>query len=240
MAEQSDIRGKWPRQAKCRLCGAEDPLCRSHIIPKFVGEWLKATNGTGRLRDSANPNRLIQDITWRYMLCTDCEERFAKVEAEICTRIFMPLHTEEVEAFRFGPSFVQFAVSIVWRCLIFLRGEGGLGKLGELPEIVSAEKTWREYLLEQRETVAPHDLHACHMGAPPPQPHLRDLPPNLGRYMLRSVGLSALPLSRLLTGVLVGVEPLDPPTIALSALLLVGVALVASWIPANTARPSTR
>jgi hypothetical protein len=42
--------------------------------------------------------------------------------------------------------------------------------------------------LEQRQTVAPHDVHAFHMGAPPPQPHLRDLPPNLGRYMLRSVG----------------------------------------------------
>jgi putative ABC transport system permease protein len=48
-------------------------------------------------------------------------------------------------------------------------------------------------------------------------------------------GLAALPLSRLLTGLLVGVEPLDPPTIALSAMLLVGVALVASWIPARTA-----
>jgi hypothetical protein len=92
MARQSDIRGKWPRQAKCRLCGGEGSLGRSHIIPKFVGEWLKATNGSGRLRDSANPNRLIQDITWRYMLCTDCEERFAKVEAGACTRIFMPLH----------------------------------------------------------------------------------------------------------------------------------------------------
>ena len=48
-------------------------------------------------------------------------------------------------------------------------------------------------------------------------------------------GLAALPLSRLLTGLLVGVEPLDPATIALSAVLLVGVALVASWIPARTA-----
>jgi ABC-type antimicrobial peptide transport system permease subunit len=48
-------------------------------------------------------------------------------------------------------------------------------------------------------------------------------------------GLAAVPLSRLLTGLLVGVEPLDPPTIALSAILLVGVALVASWIPARTA-----
>ena len=48
-------------------------------------------------------------------------------------------------------------------------------------------------------------------------------------------GFAALPLSRLLTGLLVGVEPLDPATIALSAVLLVGVALVASWIPARTA-----
>ena len=61
-----------------------------------------------------------------------------------------------------------------------------------LPEAVSAEKTWRDYLLGQRRTVAPHDVHAFHMDAPPPQPHLRDLPPNLGRYMLRSVGMSAL------------------------------------------------
>jgi len=48
-------------------------------------------------------------------------------------------------------------------------------------------------------------------------------------------GLAALPLSRLLTGALVGVEPLDPTTIALSAMLLLGVALTASWIPARTA-----
>jgi hypothetical protein len=157
-----------------------------------VGEWLKATNGTGRLRDSATPNRLIEDIPWRYMLCANCEERFAKVEAETCTRIFMPLHEGDAEAFRYGPSFVQFAASIVWRCLIFLRVEGRLGKLGELPEIVSAELTFREYLLGRRETVAPHDLHVFHMDAPPPQPHLRDLPPNLARYMLRSVGMSAL------------------------------------------------
>jgi len=46
---------------------------------------------------------------------------------------------------------------------------------------------------------------------------------------------AAIPLSELLEGLLFGVEPADPPTIALSALLLVGVALVASWIPARRA-----
>jgi putative ABC transport system permease protein len=48
-------------------------------------------------------------------------------------------------------------------------------------------------------------------------------------------GLAAIPLSRLLEGLLFGVEPVDPPTIALSAALLVGVAVVAAWIPARRA-----
>jgi putative ABC transport system permease protein len=48
-------------------------------------------------------------------------------------------------------------------------------------------------------------------------------------------GLAAIPLSRLLSGLLFGVEPVDPPTIAVSAVLLVLVALIAAWIPARTA-----
>jgi ABC-type antimicrobial peptide transport system permease subunit len=48
-------------------------------------------------------------------------------------------------------------------------------------------------------------------------------------------GLAAIPLSRLLSGLLYGVEPVDPPTIAVSAVLLVAVALIAAWIPARTA-----
>ncbi|HXI32291.1 MAG TPA: ABC transporter permease [Vicinamibacterales bacterium] len=48
-------------------------------------------------------------------------------------------------------------------------------------------------------------------------------------------GVAAIPLSALLKGLLFGVEPADPPTIAVSAVLLVGVALFASWIPARRA-----
>ncbi|MGE3959255.1 MAG: hypothetical protein AB7H96_21260 [Vicinamibacterales bacterium] len=192
MAGASKVRDTWPASGACYLCGACGPLCRSHIIPKFVGEWLKASNATGRLRDSAAPNRLIEDLPWRYMLCNDCEERFSRVEAETRMRIFVPLHEHEQVAFRYGPAFVQFAVSVLWRCLVFLRVEGRLGKLGDLPESAAAERVWRGFLLGQGRTVAPHDVHAFHMDAPPPQPHLQGLPPNLGRYMLRSVGMSAL------------------------------------------------
>ena len=190
MAGESATRANWPRHGKCYLCNGEGPLCRSHIIPKFVGEWLKATNATGRLRDTTSPNRLLQDLPWRHMLCKACEERFAPCEAETRANLFMPLHERKSERFRYGPMFLQFAVSVLWRSLIFLRGEGNLGALGDLPEMASAEKVWRAFLLGHVRTVAPHDVHAFHMDAPPPDPKYQELPSNLARYMLRSVGMS--------------------------------------------------
>jgi putative ABC transport system permease protein len=48
-------------------------------------------------------------------------------------------------------------------------------------------------------------------------------------------GAAAVPLSRLLSGLLFGIEPADPPTIAVSALVLVAVAIVAAWVPARRA-----
>jgi putative ABC transport system permease protein len=48
-------------------------------------------------------------------------------------------------------------------------------------------------------------------------------------------GLLSAPLSRMLTGLLFGVQPIDLPTITAAAALLVFVALAAAWIPARRA-----
>ncbi|HYM23352.1 MAG TPA: ABC transporter permease [Vicinamibacterales bacterium] len=48
-------------------------------------------------------------------------------------------------------------------------------------------------------------------------------------------GLLAIPLSSMLNGLLFGVQPVDLPTIGISAVVLVVVALVAAWIPAKRA-----
>jgi predicted permease len=48
-------------------------------------------------------------------------------------------------------------------------------------------------------------------------------------------GLAAVPLSRLLNGLLFGIEPTDPPTIATAAVLLFIVAIGAAWVPARRA-----
>jgi predicted permease len=48
-------------------------------------------------------------------------------------------------------------------------------------------------------------------------------------------GAAAVPLSNLLNGLLYGVEPADPLTIAMAAVLLFAVAIGAAWVPARRA-----
>lgn len=46
----------------CALCRDNTELKESHIIPKFVGKWLKRTSATGYLRNIDNINKRQQDI----------------------------------------------------------------------------------------------------------------------------------------------------------------------------------
>ncbi|HEY1337871.1 MAG TPA: ABC transporter permease [Bryobacteraceae bacterium] len=48
-------------------------------------------------------------------------------------------------------------------------------------------------------------------------------------------GVAAVPLSNLLNGLLFGIEPADPPTIAMAAVILFAVAMGAAWAPARRA-----
>ena len=58
--------------------------------------------------------------------------------------------------------------------------------------------------------------------------------------MMAAIGLVvgavlSTPLSRMLEGLLFGVQPLDAPTITIAAAMLVAVALLAAWVPARRA-----
>lgn len=176
----------WPPHGPCCLCAAVGQLCRSHIIPKFVGDWLRDTNVTGRLRSSEAPNKLVQDLEWRHMLCAACEGRFSLFEGEACQNIFLPIHERRQDRFRYGPSFTRFAVSAAWRALVALSREGGLGHLSEIPAAVeAAEAAWRGFLLDERSTPAPHVVHALPMDVPT-NLNTEGLSPHFARFVLRT------------------------------------------------------
>lgn len=67
------------RYGKCALCGTEAELQLSHIIPKFVGRYLKETS-IGNIRNHALSERVVQDIEKHYLLCHECEELFSAGE----------------------------------------------------------------------------------------------------------------------------------------------------------------
>lgn len=166
-------------------------MCCSHIIPKFVGDWLRRTGVTGRLRSSKVPGRLVQDLEWRYLLCAHCEARFNQFETEVCERIFLPLHDRKQDRFRYGRAFNLFAVSVVWRALVLMRREGRLQAFDETPGGIDAtESMWRAFLLGARRTPAPNVVHVFPMDVPVDL-KTSELSPYWARFVLRTPGWGA-------------------------------------------------
>ena len=86
----------------CKLCGSGNTLRKSHIIPKFVGRWLKKTSPTPYLRFGGNVDARLQDLYATELLCDDCERRFSEWETKFANEIFYP-SANGVTSFRCGP-----------------------------------------------------------------------------------------------------------------------------------------
>ena len=102
---------------ECALCKKIKDLKESHIIPKFVGEWLKETSATGYLRDGASPNLRKQDIIKEHLLCHECEENLSKYEKRFSEEIFVPFHSGKRE-FLYDDWLIKFIISMSWRVFI--------------------------------------------------------------------------------------------------------------------------
>src|SRR3989338_10236365 len=107
----------------CKLCGINDELQNSHIIPSFIYRWLKETSGTGFLRFGQTPNKRVQDGLKDYLLCSSCEGLFQKWETEFANKIFYPIVKNREIRFYYESWLLKFAVSLSWRVLTILRSE---------------------------------------------------------------------------------------------------------------------
>ena len=139
-------------RGRCRLCGILAELEQGHIVPAFVGRWLKDSSATGYLRHGMTMNRRVQDTEKEYWLCGVCEDRFQKWEKLFAEHVFMPLNKGEAARFSYGSWMLKFAVSVSRRSLNLLREMERLSHFTAplLEDVDLALQTWSEYLLDRR------------------------------------------------------------------------------------------
>jgi len=169
---------------QCSLCGQERELQESHIVPKFVGKWLKNTSATGFLAHPDQASKRVQDLITLRILCQDCEERFSKFETYFANEIFLPFHEKKIRTFEYDARLELFVISLSWRALKINYDEFKL----ENPQLSSlvdqAEIDWREFLLGQRQTISPYENHLFFLDYVKNEP---TTPPRFNWYALRAV-----------------------------------------------------
>src|SRR5271157_2180494 len=103
--------------AECHLCGQEKQLQQSHVIPKFVYNFIKKTSATGKIRQSVNVSRRLQDGTKDYLYCRSCELLFSKLERYFSLNFFYPYVQGKKDNFSYDENLKKFIISLCWRIL---------------------------------------------------------------------------------------------------------------------------
>jgi hypothetical protein len=182
----------------CSLCRNLAELRASHIIPRFVGKWIKETSATGYFRSAGQPNLRKQDLTKEKLLCESCEQRFSSFEGEFAAQVFRPYVERGLtpEGRANGPMTLYYkewllglVISIHWRILVSELREDTSSLPPEYLAVLSeAEATWREYLLGTRRDTGPNRSYLLFLsslaggrGQLPP-----GLPKKVNFYLMRS------------------------------------------------------
>jgi hypothetical protein len=134
----------------CRLCQSSDDLQDSHILPRFLGKYLKDTSATGYLMgiDTEGKPSRSQDLYKMKLLCTSCESVLNQAETFFAKTIFHPFQRGNLTNIPLDNRLGKFAVSVSLRALWIMKvvrhplADKWKTKLDEL------ESEWRNYLLD--------------------------------------------------------------------------------------------
>lgn len=173
----------------CALCQKEPAIKNSHIVPKFVTDWLKETGG--RIRNASNPNRRIQDGLKIPLLCLQCENAFSLWEGSFKQQVFDPIHSAAPQLhshIEYGKWLLKFSVSVCWRVLKSSAIENDLDHLTDIQRIGAnkALSIWEEFLSGQIPNPGQFEQHLIVLDGNRLY-YGPDISPYLYRYMLRSV-----------------------------------------------------
>src|SRR5688572_25554141 len=187
-ALQEEIGFTLMRQVRgiCKLCGSDDWLKSSHIIPDFVTRWMTQT-GTGYLRVSGNPNIRRQGGIRQNLLCEECEQRFSKAEDWFKRKVFTPYIDIGKLDLKYDCTLAYFIISLLWR-LLFETEREHFAPHEHLFE--HFEREWREYLLGRSALLSTGRLYmyATDIVAS----SAAELPPGWNLYFTRAIDGSPL------------------------------------------------
>jgi hypothetical protein len=134
----------------CKLCKKGDDLQVSHVLPRFLGKYLKETSATGFLTAvdvDGKPSR-TQDIYKRQLLCGQCESVLNEAETFFADKVFYPFKKSKLKSIPVDDRLGRFAVSVSLRALWIMQ-------LVEHPlverwkdQLRGLESEWRNYLLK--------------------------------------------------------------------------------------------
>jgi hypothetical protein len=134
----------------CKLCKKNDQLKISHVLPRFLGKYLKETSATGFLTAvdvNGKPSR-SQDLYKRYLLCDQCESVLNEAETFFADKIFYPFKKNELQAIPEDDRLGKFAISVSLRALWIMQFvEHPLADRWK-DQLQGLETEWRNYLLK--------------------------------------------------------------------------------------------
>ncbi|MDO9340623.1 MAG: hypothetical protein Q7T72_08885 [Bacteroidales bacterium] len=168
---------------QCKLCHSSTELQLSHIVPKFVYSWMKKS-GTGRFRQLKKLNKPIQDGIKKYLLCEECEKKIAQKEKWFKENLFESYLNAPKTQFTNNPALFYFAISVLWRVLIYFKDDGNQYYFKK--ELDLAEKEWRAFLLKGVPLKLFQNIHFIFI---PEEFDIRSNVKNLYSYFHRTVDL---------------------------------------------------
>lgn len=179
----------------CALCNEAKELKECHIIPKFVGKWLKKTSATGYIRNINNINKRQQDIIKEYLLCADCELLFSNWEKQFSEKMFIPFLDQKIYSIEYKDWLAKFCASLSWRTLIYIKNKNSNFENESkyfIDQITRAEINLRNFLLSKQDNLYQYEQHIFPLSAIDTLPKSLNLPININRYFLRSIGVDVL------------------------------------------------
>ena len=145
----------------CKLCLNSDDLKHSHVLPRFLGKYLKNTSATGYLMaidTEGRPSR-GQDLYKTKLLCSGCEAILNEAEIFFANTIFYPFQHRTLGTIPIDERLSRFAVSVSLRALWIMQFAQHPLVARWQKELKELEIEWRSYLLNSQNFVKGHNSH---------------------------------------------------------------------------------